>query len=93
MFSCTWCWAGSFYAGFVRQESHNDGVARLYGYTLLACASVGLVDEIYQAILPNRTFNWYDVVLNAVGGSLAVIWAWLGEGNSSQMARKRSTAS
>lgn len=34
-------------------------------------AAAGLGDELIQAVLPNRVFEWKDVVLNALSGALA----------------------
>jgi len=28
----------------------------------------GFADELYQGLLPNRYFTWYDIGLNAMGG-------------------------
>jgi len=37
---------------------------------------IGTVEEIYQHFLPNRFFNWYDIVLNVVGGVLGLLIFW-----------------
>ena len=34
---------------------------------------VGLLDELLQALLPHRFFEWSDVVLNWAGGLLGLI--------------------
>jgi hypothetical protein len=37
---------------------------------------IGTVDEIYQYFLPNRSFTWYDIFLNALGGILGLLVFW-----------------
>jgi len=41
---------------------------RLYLSGIVICLVVGALDEIIQGILPNRYFNWSDVLLNGVSG-------------------------
>ncbi|MDP2939835.1 MAG: VanZ family protein [Candidatus Omnitrophota bacterium] len=44
--------------------------------TILAsvfCIAIGLLDEIFQAILPYRFFQFRDIALNSLGGSWGVI--------------------
>ena len=37
---------------------------------------IGTVDEIYQYVLPNRHFTWYDILLNILGGILGLLIFW-----------------
>jgi glycopeptide antibiotics resistance protein len=37
---------------------------------------VGLLDECFQGILPNRSFTWYDILLNAMGAGLGISIFW-----------------
>lgn len=39
----------------------------------LACAAVGLLDELIQGLLPFRFFNFRDLIFNALGGFLGSI--------------------
>ena len=39
---------------------------------LLFIAFVGAIDEVFQAILPYRFFQWHDIKFNIVGGSWGV---------------------
>lgn len=48
---------------------------------ILACAvciAVGILDEAFQKILPNRYFDLRDIALNSLGGALGVISYLLG---------------
>lgn len=41
----------------------------------ITCA-LGIIDELYQGILPSRNFAWYDIFLNGVGGLLGLTIFW-----------------
>ncbi len=66
--------------GFLAWRAVGDRPGRsalALGLTALA----GLGDEGVQALLPDRRFDWMDVVANAVGGAIAPLllagrWAW-----------------
>ena len=47
-----------------------------YFYGGLITGLIGTAEEIYQHFLPNRFFNWYDIVLNVVGGILGLLIFW-----------------
>lgn len=50
---------------------------RLWLY-LVGIVLVGGLFEAVQYVMPNRTFNWYDVVANGVGGVFFVaIWVMI----------------
>ena len=40
-------------------------------------AGFGIIDELYQGILPLRYFAWRDIALNGLGGllGLTIFWA------------------
>lgn len=40
-------------------------------------AAAGFGDELIQAVLPNRVFEWKDVLLNALSGGLAAAVVWV----------------
>ena len=48
---------------------------------ILATSAVGLLDECLQLAVPNRVFDWWDILFNvlagalAVGASVALAWA------------------
>lgn len=48
---------------------------RLYQCSVFFCFSVGTIDEIIQAFLPNRYFDWRDIFINTLSGiiSLSII--------------------
>jgi hypothetical protein len=37
------------------------------------CITVGILDEVFQGILPYRYFQWSDIMLNSLGGIWGVI--------------------
>jgi ABC-type Co2+ transport system permease subunit len=47
--------------------------APLFGASALATSIFGAIDEIIQYYLPNRFFDWNDIVFNIIGGMMALI--------------------
>ena len=41
--------------------------------TVGATALLGLLDELIQALLPSRVFDWWDVLFNALAGFMVVV--------------------
>lgn len=39
----------------------------------LLTAALGLVDELFQGLVPARVFDWRDVAMNAGGGAMALL--------------------
>jgi len=37
------------------------------------CVIVGILDELFQAILPYRFFDWRDIIFNGAGGGWGVV--------------------
>lgn len=42
----------------------------------LIAGIVGTGDEVFQHFLPNRFFDWYDILLNILGGTLGLLIFW-----------------
>jgi glycopeptide antibiotics resistance protein len=38
--------------------------------------ALGTVDELYQGLLVGRSFIWYDILLNGLGGVLGLMIIW-----------------
>ncbi len=53
-------------------QDRKSPVLQALQYSVL----VGLLDECFQGILPNRSFTWYDILLNAMGAGLGIIIFW-----------------
>ena len=49
------------------------GGGRLFILSAVITAVIGLLDELLQHFLPNRGFDWLDVLINAIGGVTALI--------------------
>ncbi len=47
-------------------------VLQAFQYAVL----VGVLDECFQGILPNRSFTWYDILMNAMGAWLGITIYW-----------------
>ena len=45
----------------------------LFVWTGILTATVGCVDEGIQYLLPNRHFDWNDILINSLGGLMALI--------------------
>ena len=54
--------------------------ARRLLVALLLCGSIGALDELVQGLLPERTFDGWDVLANAVAGTAGVLLARGGRG-------------
>lgn len=60
-----------------RALAHSRQVTpKLLAWVVLVVALYGLTDEIHQVFVPGRGFQWWDVLMDAVGGVLAGSW-WL----------------
>lgn len=57
------------------QLDFTDKLAYLLAFCLTAAFGWG--DEGIQYLLPNRYFEWKDVLLNIVGGALGLFWTFL----------------
>jgi len=53
-------------------RKHCKG-ARCYGYAFIAVWAIGFADEVIQGLLPIRYYDNRDLMLNLVGGSLALL--------------------
>lgn len=42
--------------------------AKGFALSFLFCIAVGFFDEIFQAVLPYRFFQWRDIAFNSLGG-------------------------
>jgi len=47
-----------------------------YLFSGFITAIIGTADEVYQYFLPHRSFAWYDIFLNGVGGVLGLLVFW-----------------
>ena len=58
---------------WTREQSKSSN---LYLRSVAVACAIGILDEIYQALLPTRFFNWYDIFFNCLGSILggAVLW-------------------
>lgn len=50
--------------------------------TLVFCFAVGILDEIFQAVLPYRYFDWRDIAFNGLGGLWGMILFYLSRGRA-----------
>ncbi len=57
-----------------RGEKMNE--TSLYLQSAAITCALGVIDELYQGILPSRFFAWYDIFLNGVGGLLGLTIFW-----------------
>lgn len=51
--------------------------ARRYLFAILLAAGVGVLDELWQGILPNRVYDPWDIYYNTAGGVLGTLMAWI----------------
>jgi len=58
--------------GQVRKKNEGNS----YIKSAIITGIFGGIDEIYQGLLPMRYFNWYDIVLNVIGGLLGLTILW-----------------
>ncbi len=49
---------------------------RVYFQSALITGILGSLDELYQGVLPMRSFTWYDICLNMLGGILGLTLFW-----------------
>jgi hypothetical protein len=57
-----------------REEESN--ALSLYVRSALIAGVCGGMDELYQGALPTRSFTWYDLVLNVMGGIVGLTVYW-----------------
>lgn len=80
------------YHGYIRKFAHFAEYAVLaflasrafirvsvswYLYAFLLTAAVAVLDEINQSFNPRRTSSEWDVVLDIIGGTFAIVLFWL----------------
>jgi len=61
---------------------------KLYVWVLVLTGALGWVDEIIQYFLPNRYFDWRDVIFNAGGGALGLIAVYLVQNSKARRAKE-----
>ena len=49
---------------------------RVYFRSAAITGALGVIDELYQGVLPLRYFTWYDILLNVIGGLLGLTIFW-----------------
>jgi len=54
----------------------NVGEKRVYFQSIAITAALGSIDELYQGVLSMRSFIWYDIFLNTLGGVLGLTLFW-----------------
>jgi hypothetical protein len=54
---------------------------RVYFRSAAITGALGVIDELYQGVLPLRYFTWYDIFLNMLGGlfGLTILWGIIKE--------------
>ena len=58
-----------------RRREKMSETSSYFQSAAITCA-LGVIDELYQGILPSRFFTWYDIFLNGVGGLLGLTIFW-----------------
>ncbi len=61
------------------KEKLND--TYIYFRSAAITGALGVIDELYQGVLPLRYFVWYDIFLNIIGGlfGLTILWGIIKE--------------
>ena len=57
------------------KERNKSGkiIGRPWLIALLATTLIGTVDELLQLLIPQRVFDYYDIIFNAFAASLAIV--------------------
>jgi VanZ family protein len=55
------------------RDARSSGVDASYAFFLGTC--IGILDELFQAVLPNRVGDIRDVVINSIGVAWGVLLA------------------
>lgn len=61
----------------VRALRFDFPIKLAFGGAFVLTSLLGLGDEIIQHFLPNRYFQWQDVLLNTVSAALGLLWCYL----------------
>ena len=61
---------------FRLQRTERRGTNLLYFRSAVLTTAFGATDELYQGLLPGRSFIWYDILLNGLGGVLGLVIVW-----------------
>jgi hypothetical protein len=61
---------------FRLRRTERSGANLLYFQSAVFTTALGTVDELYQGLLPSRSFIWYDILLNGLGGFLGLTIVW-----------------
>ena len=61
-------WAAS--RDVFKQSTNKKKIFLAFGF----CLAVGFIDEIFQGILPERFFDWRDILFNAMGSVWGIIF-------------------
>lgn len=65
------------YSTVLRQRrTERSGANLLYFRSAVFTTALGTVDELYQGLLLGRSFIWYDILLNGLGGVLGLMIVW-----------------
>ncbi|NVM57762.1 MAG: VanZ family protein [Desulfobacterales bacterium] len=68
---------GGHYSPVLRLRRTERSEAKfLYYRSAAMTGALGAMDELYQGLLPARYFNWYDILLNGLGGVLGLVIVW-----------------
>ena len=61
------------------REKLND--TYIYFRSAAITGALGVIDELYQGVLPIRYFTWYDILLDILGGlfGLTILWGIIKE--------------
>ena len=62
--------------GFLLAKALIKNTKDPYLKSFLYATFIGIFDELYQGILPNRSFAWYDIILNAMGSVVGLLVFW-----------------
>jgi hypothetical protein len=64
--------AALLHQALLERARQGRAIPRPAALTVAATALLGLIDEVIQAALPSRVFDWNDVVFNALAGGMVV---------------------
>lgn len=65
--------AALIHQALLERVRHGHGIRGPAALTVVATALLGLLDEGIQAVLPNRVFDWNDVLFNALAGFMVIV--------------------
>lgn len=52
----------------------KQGIRKAFLYSILIASAYGITDEVHQLFVSGRVFSWYDMIANAFGASLILLF-------------------